>query len=379
MIESKLISHGSYGCIYHPGITCKGTTEKNSNFATKLQTNSLSSLNEINIGKMIMKIPNYNYYFVPVVKNCKVKLKSIKNYQEVVSKCISKIDKDNDNDNDNDIQDDKEYILMTMPYISKIAFNDIINPNRNISKNNIMLNLIEIYLTLLDSIKLLVENKIVHFDFKEDNILYNNETGIPQLIDFGISIPIAELTNTNLKRYFYTYSPHYYIWPLEVHVINYLINKSTTLTVDSIKNIVNDYVNNNKIINRVLNKKESIEKYKQDCINYLSTFVEEKEEKDTMTIVTTLIKTYKTWDNYSLSILYLTIFHSIFPNGLNNKNNLIINEFIQLLIHNTMPGRYSVEETIKKTNAIFYSEKTNVDTYRIMIDTMFDTMFDTVQ
>ena len=43
----------------------------------------------------------------------------------------------------------------------------------------------------------------------------------PQMIDFGISIPIAQLTPQNRKNYFYVFAPEYYLWPLEVHIINF--------------------------------------------------------------------------------------------------------------------------------------------------------------
>ena len=68
---------------------------------------------------------------------------------------------------------------------------------------------------------------IVHLDIKPNNLLYSLKDMSPLLIDFGISIPMKSLDEKNKWEYFYAYIPEYYIWPLEVHVINYYITHNT--------------------------------------------------------------------------------------------------------------------------------------------------------
>ena len=106
------------------------------------------------------------------------------------------------------------------------------NKNKNKNKNKDVINnkktiitLIDTYTTLLDEISILLKNNIVHLDLKADNILYNTKLHMVQMIDFGISIPIATLTSENIKAYFYVYGPDYYLWAFEVHVINFLLHK----------------------------------------------------------------------------------------------------------------------------------------------------------
>jgi len=43
---------------------------------------------------------------------------------------------------------------------------------------------------------------VVHFDLKLDNILFNEITYDPRIIDFGISIPIKNLNRDEFKKLF---------------------------------------------------------------------------------------------------------------------------------------------------------------------------------
>ena len=103
---------------------------------------------------------------------------------------------------------------------------------------------IETYNYISISITSLLDKNIVHFDIKEDNILYSTKYENPILIDFGLSIPIDVLDSSNLKNYFYVYAPDYYLWPIEVHAINHLLYLGT-LTNETIRDMVNKYVDNN--------------------------------------------------------------------------------------------------------------------------------------
>jgi serine/threonine protein kinase len=325
--KSKLLSQGAYGCIYYPGIACTGTPKKTKDVVTKLQKNSFNSINEINIGKMIMTIPNYHYYFLPVIKSCPIKLKSIHNSEQLLAKC--------DIVNGKDDAAKIDYILMEIPYVSNISFYD------GIGKKHTAVKLIETYTTLINALDLLVDHHIVHLDLKGDNILYNIKTGTAQIIDFGLSIPIDKLTSETLVKYFFVYSPDYYVWPLEVHVINFLLHKlhdnEAIFSAAHVNEIVTSVVN---ALTFLLGKALLVENYKEVGRHYLTTFIGHKRSQ----IIDKLIKTYKTWDNYSLSVLYLT------------KQTELLPEFYQLLLTNITPDptkRYSIKETKRRFIDLF--------------------------
>ena len=70
---TDLISQGSYGCIFRPGFTCKGSPTKKG-YITKIQKIASTSKKETKLGKKIKKIDNYKDYFAPILKTCEVSL-----------------------------------------------------------------------------------------------------------------------------------------------------------------------------------------------------------------------------------------------------------------------------------------------------------------
>lgn len=96
-------------------------------------------------------------------------------------------------------EDDKKenkLIMMKMEYINGEEFIEYLIKNKeNVA---IVQNIISSYTHLLTSIKLLTDSKIIHFDIKGDNILFNKDKEIPIIIDFGLSIDMDELINQNI-------------------------------------------------------------------------------------------------------------------------------------------------------------------------------------
>ena len=75
-------------------------------------------------------------------------------------------------------------------------------------------------------------------------------------------------------------------------------------------------------------------------------------------IINRFLKFYKTWDSYSLSVLYLRIFSHMFRKGFIN-NELIIRISQHLLI-NISPDpskRYTVENSKSQFEKIYYSNE----------------------
>ncbi len=85
--RTEFLGEGSYGCVYYPGITCKGKKNKK-NLVTKIQEINFYSDNEKNNGKYIKaNIKNYNKYLSPVIKYCIVKFNTIEKSSLNISKC----------------------------------------------------------------------------------------------------------------------------------------------------------------------------------------------------------------------------------------------------------------------------------------------------
>ena len=108
---SKLLSQGGFGCVYYPGITCKGKVDTNKSVVTKIQQDNINSKNEENIGKLVKTIKNFKLYFLPIVSHCPIHLAAMN--QEILHDCEI-ISKDRDKD--------FKYTLMSIPYVKNKSF-----------------------------------------------------------------------------------------------------------------------------------------------------------------------------------------------------------------------------------------------------------------
>ena len=346
---SKLLSQGGFGCVYYPGLSCKGkSSSKKAKAVTKVAEKGFNSDNEVKIGNLVKKIPLSKDFFLPVIKTCPIDIRKMD--KELLSEC--KIIKKSTN----------KYILMDIPYVPNKPFTEIFKEG-DINKKHFLLTLTETYSYLLLAIKNLVNIYIVHFDLKADNILYNSATQDPQIIDFGISIPIKKINNNNIKKYIYVSAPEYYIWPLEAHILGFIFYKTNVqLTFDDSKRIAEEYTASNSALSIYSHELRSL--FQNACEREINKYV----GKPRTNVISDLIKFYKTWDNYSISIIFLKLFEYIFPKGYYN-NTLLIN-FSELLLLNINPNpdkRLTIDDTIKKFNDIFYKDG-SVNSYLNVIE-----------
>mgnify|MGYP005676441319 CR=1 FL=1 len=288
MSNSELLDQGGFGCIYHPGITCKGNKSKRKNIVTKLQRKSFNSKNEIKIGKMIKSIADYERFFIPVISFCNVYLRHINN--QLASQC--KIIKENQ----------KQYVLMKLPYVKNEPILEYLS---GLGEKDVIKIIVNTADYLLEGISKLLDIGIVHFDLKGDNIIFDTKTEKPLIIDFGISIPIERPRfQNNVSQYFYVYAPEYYVWPLEVHIACFLFHgkdAKSTITESESHRIANDCVSNNKLLEEL--SKEKREKYISDCKKVAETYVGLSASE----LLEKVKASYKTWDNYAISILFLKL------------------------------------------------------------------------
>lgn len=331
---AKLIDQGGFGCVFYPGLNCKSKfRQTNNKLVSKIQLNSFNARNEVYIGSIILKIPNYKLYFLPVISECNLSIAQIN--QSMIDKCDI-IEKDHD-----------KYKVLELPYLENISFEKLFADFKRTTQH-LFLTFIETYKYVAIAIGELIDKQIVHYDIKEQNILYSTKFDNPILIDFGISIPINKLTTSNLKEYFYTYSPDYYLWSIEIHIINYILHVGK-LTHEAIQSTVEKYIANNSAFRSLSDEFKN--NYSKAAIDFFTPFL----KHDSTYTVTKLIEFYKTWDLYSLSIMYLKLLNKLFYKQY-FKNSFII-AFSQLLLQNVCPNpnkRLSSSDTQKKYIDIFY-------------------------
>jgi serine/threonine protein kinase len=348
MTDAVLINQGAYGCLYHPGIECNGKTLSDTQYATKLVVRDEVAENEVEVGNIVKKILNYDVNFVPVVDTCPVQLGKVRRHNPLALRKCEVAETGTRK---------SRFMLMKMPYIDSLYFYDYVRTMRE-NKKKIISCIFDTYSYLIESIERLVEHDVVHYDLKLENILINLKTDTPIIIDFGLSVPIKRLHTGGSfwSTYFYKYSPQYYVWPLEAHVINFLQNESG-FTRDALESICETFVNANSAL-RIFSKGFRA-RYLKACIQQWEPLVGVSRN----TACETLLQGWATWDNYSLSIAYLQILEFISSNGFTN-NHLVI-QYVELLLSNVHPDparRKTVGDTKRVFTDLFYMNK-NVDTY----------------
>lgn len=382
-----VIAEGGYGCVYHPSILCSGkedTSKNKEKYLTKLQPYDHSAKNEILIGEKIKKIPKYENHFSPIVSMCPIQIGEIED--GLVKQCSLfkkprwKKNKDN------------EIMIMKMNYIQGDILSNILktyndedktNVNIKTTENNITITktmnnskeekqsvkqgtsiFISTYEHLLDSLELLYDNDIIHYDFKGNNVMYDKDKNKPIIIDFGLSIDLTSLkTEEDYEHTFYVYAPDYYLWCPEIVMLSYLYSYKRNPTLDELETIAMECAMNNPLhYFYELYDENSREMYATELHSY---FIENVYKKSLEEATENLMKHTHTWDNYSLSIMYGNILSSMIQektiNELSdmNDNNIFIVEFFNLLLKNVSANpenRYSIQETKQEFQRIMSGE-----------------------
>jgi len=330
---SKLLSQGGFGCVFYPGVKCNGKANPSKSIVTKIQVNNYNAQNESNIGEIIETIQNYRLYFLPVISSCPINVRKID--KSVISKCEI-------------IKKGDDYVAMDIDYISTVDFTNVL---RKVSSKRLLLLLYQTYSYLLKGLKLLQEKRVIHYDLKLDNLLFVKETNQPRIIDFGISISVDDITEETWNDNFYVYAPEYYVWCIEINMINYLIHHDIDiLTKEDMKLVVDMSIFNNPMLKR---DTELQEEYKKQSYDFYMQYV----GKHSRDIIIKLLSYHETWDNYSLSILFYTLLDKLFEKE-DDKNDYIkgIERLALRNIHPDPQRRLTLDETSSKLEDILYED-----------------------
>jgi serine/threonine protein kinase len=208
---------------------------------------------------------------------------------------------------------------------------------KNNSSYHFLSILFDLYERITDSIQLLIKYKIVHYDLKENNILIEKLHQLPYIIDFGLSIDVSRLQehpwsekqeehskstihsdilyhthssklfqyNYLWRQHFYVHAPDYFLWPIEIHLMTYLINESDTLTIESLQRICSVYISNNKAIAYM--SRDFKKKMFKLSVATFSRFVDKPRE----TVLNELLKYWDKWDIYAVNIMFLKIAYEL--------------------------------------------------------------------
>jgi hypothetical protein len=266
-----------------------------------------------------------------------------------------------------DAENSQKHILLRYNSSNFITFNTFLfnlpNPALIVS------HIIESYEHLLNSFLKLQENNICYFNFSLKNIVFDKNHK-PILKNFDLSLIKEELNPSYLVKILdkicdFTYKP------LEIHVIFYLIkNDENTLSYNSIELISRNFVDNMSIL--TLFSKNYKESYFLNCVEFLKRYINQPR----ISIVEDILNYCDTWDNYSLSILYLHLFGNM-TRVFSLKDNFI-SKLTIMLTKSVCPDpskRESIEKT-KKNYELLYTQFTNWNFVKEITDDKMNVLFE---
>ena len=361
-----MIAEGGYGCVFHPSIPCKPTEKPNEEFVSKIVKYDFNAENEIFIGKQIEKIKSWSSYFNIITHDCApVHISQIKTEEK--DKCESFSRSPN-----------SMFVILNMRYIEGLPFGKYLaapelNENQRFQSN------FEGYIHLLQALNFLIQHHIVHNDLKSGNILFSYKKEKPIIIDFGLAfemknnegglLDLKDAKNEKLYKYFYIYAPDYYIWAPEIHLINYLLHKSQTKILSDIEihDIADTIVEKNPILKKKFSQ-DFQKKYKDRLFIQFKSYIDNN--SNFISLLNSILKTWYTWDNYSLSIFYLKQLSFSFGDQPFFDNNYVRN-ILQLLLMNISP--FSKKRLPpKKTIKIVYNWLHKKDTFEKNLEDVFE-------
>ena len=219
------------------------------------------------------------------------------------------------------------------------------------SSTKYLLRIINFYKHLLNSINLLVNNNIFHNHINFDSIVVD-KFEYPLLTNFSFSIDYSRNNILQyIKHFIIAYEPSYLEWPIELHILSYLLsNKLNSLSSHNIENIIHEVIKNNTILNTFGNN--VVNSFREESLQYFKKYVNQSYEY----ILSDILQYSHTWDNYALSILFLRILIGI-HRTIEIKNKFII-LFMKLLVYNihcNPSKRMTIDLTIIKFDSLLDS------------------------
>ena len=208
--------------------------------------------------------------------------------------------------------------------------------------------IIDFYKGLLKTIGLLVEQQIVHNNINFESIVVDKNQ-LPLISNFSLSLDMSrEDFAQYIKHFIITYDPSYLEWPLEFHILSYLLtNKLNSLSSYNIEYIINEVTTNNNILKTF--GLSIVSSYKLEAMEYFKKYVNQTYEY----ILADVLQYFNTWDNYALSIMFLRVLIGIHRST--KKQNKFIIFFMKLLVSNIHLNpckRLSVSSTTNKFESL---------------------------
>ena len=230
-----------------------------------------------------------------------------------------------------DEDDDMKYESNKLRYVGKNTLSKYILNVVNDNPKRLIRVLLDTHTNLLVGFQKLYSAGIVHMDVKENNVMVEDTTGNPIIIDFGLSAQVNTLSENKYRDAFFVYGPDYAPWCIDICMMTYMANeleheiippgmlgfvgfeeKKTKnwmdgmVTKEKITKVINDFTKKNSTMTDLFNEKQRNE-YSKKLHGYFDSFV----GKTWNELAEALISNVSSWDCYAVSVMYLYLLHDL--------------------------------------------------------------------
>jgi hypothetical protein len=208
----------------------------------------------------------------------------------------------------------REYVSSTLKYIGKNSLCDYLDTQNKNEKKQVKA-ILETHLHLMNALQKLLdlEDSMVHYDLKDGNIIFDEVYNVPIIIDYGLSFMKSQLFKTplsieNLEKMFYVYYEKYSAWNIDIVLLSYvtqsiIIKEKANITEQLLQpyyknliSVVDDFVSGSILFDT----NEERRKFTKNTVKYLSKF----EKEPINVLIDELSQRWKSWDNYSIAVMY---------------------------------------------------------------------------
>jgi serine/threonine protein kinase len=226
------LGYGSSGCVIKPNITC-GRYVSSDKYVSKLINKSVFS-EEFNKPRILglLRLKDINKYLILPLSYC-INLSSVKGFDNDINYCKNKVDS---------LQNLRDSINIIQEY-GGITLYEFRHKYPRIS----FVEMLPYYKQLLECVKYLNNNGLVHFDIKTPNIVINETTKTLKLIDVGMMAYIDEEKNSKINELIFPFNLEileqgYYIWPFEIYIYGTMYTRKKILSQIN-EDVFNNYIN----------------------------------------------------------------------------------------------------------------------------------------
>lgn len=263
---------------------------------SRIKTVDFYSKNEIIMGNLVQRIPDYSNFFHIILKHSPVKLSEVDKTLGLVGQKA-------------------QYVFLSYSFDSSKQFKSFHSYFNEIScKRKLVFNIINSFKYLLKSVEILASHKIVHFSFTPENIVFDS-LDKPYLTNFSHSFHFENLNEERKSNLFSEIRENSLFLPLFAKVCLLLNNHQGSLSKSNIEQLCDDFFGKlSEIMGFIDNEylANNLEKCKETMKDCLQPIINKSKEEVTKGLLSTCSCN---WDIYSLFLTYLFLTRDLLENG----------------------------------------------------------------